>query len=116
MPVTGALFAAGTLAILGLPPFGLFISEWGLVRAGFAARRPWLMAIVLVLLVIAFIGVLRHLNRMLYGTPTAGVPRGETERWLLVPLALCLVILAVLGLTLPPPLASLLQHAVDGAR
>ena len=116
MPVTGALFTAGTLAILGLPPFGLFVSEWGLVRAGFAARRPWLMAIVLVLLVIAFIGVLRHLNRMLYGTPTAGVPRGETERWLLVPLALCLVILAVLGLTLPPPLASLLQHAVDGAR
>ena len=30
-------------------PFGLFISEFALLRAGFAAGRPWLMGIVLVL-------------------------------------------------------------------
>jgi len=116
MPVTGGLFAAGTLAILGLPPFGLFMSEWALVRAGFAAHRPWLMAAVLVLLVVAFVGVLRHLNRMLYGTARADVKRGESERWELLPLALCVVILVVLGLALPAPLASLLQRAVEGGR
>jgi hydrogenase-4 component F len=116
MPVTGGLFAAGTLAILGLPPFGLFVSEWALLRAGFAAGRPWLMGVVLVLLVVAFVGVLRHLNRMLYGPATAGVATGESETWSLVPLALCIAILAVLGLTLPPPLAVLLQRAVEDGR
>src|SRR5215510_6138992 len=35
-PWTGGLFAAGLLALLGLPPFGLFISEFSLFRAGFA--------------------------------------------------------------------------------
>lgn len=116
MPVTGGLFGAGTLAILGLPPFGLFVSEWALVRAGFAADRPWLMGVVLVLLVVAFIGVLRHLNRMLYGPATAGVVTGETEKWSLIPLALCITILAVLGLTLPPTLAVLLERAAEGGR
>jgi len=116
MPVTGGLFAAGTLAILGLPPFGLFVSEWALLRAGFAAGRPWLMGVVLVLLVVAFVGVLRHLNRMLYGPATAGVATGESEAWSLVPLVLCIAILAVLGLTLPSPLAVLLERAVEDGR
>jgi hydrogenase-4 component F len=116
MPVTGGLFAAGTLAILGLPPFGLFVSEWALLRAGFAAGRPWLMGAVLGLLVVAFVGVLRHLNRMLYGPVTAGVATGEGAGWSLVPLALCIAILAVLGLTLPPPLAVLLERAAESAR
>ena len=38
------------LALIGLPPFGLFVSEFLLLRAGFAAGRSWLMGIVLVLL------------------------------------------------------------------
>ena len=37
MPWTGGLFAAGMLALVGLPPFGLFLSEFALFRAGFAA-------------------------------------------------------------------------------
>ncbi len=36
MPVTGGLFAAGMLALAGLPPFGIFFSKFLLVRAGFA--------------------------------------------------------------------------------
>ena len=47
MPVTGGLFAAGMIALIGLPPFGLFLSKFALLRAGFAAGRPWLMAAVL---------------------------------------------------------------------
>ena len=42
-----------------------------------------------------------HLNRMLYGMPTAGVPVGERNRWPLVPLGACVLGLVVLGLTLP---------------
>jgi hydrogenase-4 component F len=113
MPWTGGLFAAGILAVIGLPPFGLFISEFALFRAGFAAGRPWLMGLVLALLAVAFVSMIGHLNRMLYGAPTAGVPVGEEDRWRLVPLGACLVALVVLGVTLPASLQALLRQIVE---
>ena len=71
----------------GLPPFGLFVSEFALLRAGFAAGRPWLMGIVLALLTVAFVGLVRHPNRMLLRA--AARRRGRAARrtaWPLVPL------------------------------
>ncbi|MBI1728981.1 MAG: hydrogenase 4 subunit F [Candidatus Rokubacteria bacterium] len=113
MPWTGGLFAAGVLAVIGLPPFGLFISEFALFRAGFAAGRPWLMGLVLALLAVAFVSMIGHLNRMLYGAPAAGVTVGEGSAWPLVPLGLCMAALVVLGLTLPAPLRTLLTRIVE---
>ena len=113
MPWTGGLFAAGVLAVIGLPPFGLFISEFALFRAGFAAGRPWLMGLVLALLAVAFVSMIGHLNRMLYGAPTAGVTVGEGSAWPLVPLGACAAALVVLGLTLPGPVEVLLTRIVE---
>jgi hydrogenase-4 component F len=113
MPLTGGFFAAGILAIVGLPPFGLFISEFALFRAGFAAGRPWTMALVLALLTVAFVAMIGHLNRMLYGPLTAGVPLGERRAWPLLPLAVCLAILVGLGLTIPAPLERLLTEIAE---
>ena len=113
MPWTGGLFAAGVLAIIGLPPFGLFMSEFAILRAGFSAGRPWLMGIVLALLLVSFISMIGHLNRMLYGPPTEGVAAGEPRPWTLAPLALSVVALVVLGLTLPPSVDSLLKQIME---
>ncbi len=113
MPWTGGLFAAGMLAVIGLPPFGLFISEFALFRAGFAAGRPWLMGLVLALLAVAFVSMIGHLNRMLYGAPSADTAIGEGNAWPLVPLGVCMVALLVLGLTLPAPLQALLAGIVE---
>ncbi|HEY7556782.1 MAG TPA: proton-conducting transporter membrane subunit [Candidatus Binatia bacterium] len=112
MPLTGALFMGGVLAIVGLPPFGLFISEFALIRAGFAAGRPGLMATVLALLAVAFVALLRHSNRMIYGTPPEGITVGEGGSWRIAPLFLSVVVLVVLGLTLPAPLELLLNQVV----
>ena len=113
MPWTGGLFAAGMLAVVGLPPFGLFISEFALFRAGFAAGRPWLMGLVLALLAVAFVSMIGHLNRMLYGAPSPGVTVGEGNGWPLVPLGVYATALVVLGLTLPAPLQVLLERIVE---
>jgi hydrogenase-4 component F len=113
MPWTGGLFAAGVLAVIGLPPFGLFMSEFALFRAGFAAGRPWLMALVLALLTVAFVSMIGHLNRMLYGPPPAGTRVGEGNAWPLVPLGVCMAALVVLGVTLPAPLKTLLEQVVE---
>jgi hydrogenase-4 component F len=113
MPLTGALFAAGVLAAIGLPPFGLFISELALIRAGIAAGRYGLTAAVLALIVLVFVALVRHLNRMLYGAPPAAVPCGEVNRRALVPIAVCLAAVVVLGLTIPAGLARLLTMGAE---
>jgi hydrogenase-4 component F len=113
MPITGRLFAAGMLAIVGLPPFGLFISELTLVRAGFAQGRPWLTAAMLALLALAFVALLGHLNRMLYGEPPAGVAVGERGQWPLALLGACVATLVVLGLATPAPVGALLARIVE---
>lgn len=112
MPLTGGLFAAGALALVGLPPAGLFLSKLALLRAGFATGHGWLMGLVLALLAVAFVAVVGQLNRMLYGPAPAGVPAGETDRWALLPLAICVLVLLGLGIVLPAPLASLLDGIV----
>jgi hydrogenase-4 component F len=114
MPWTSGLFAAGILALIGLPPFGLFISEFALFRAGFTMNHPWLMGTTLALLVVAFVSFIAQLNKMLYGTVPEGVSVGEVDSWgWMVPLCVPLLVLVVLGLTLPTPLAVLLNRIME---
>ena len=87
----GGLFAAGMLAVIGLPPFGMFVSEFALVRAGFAVGRPVVIGLVLALLAIGFVAVIAQLNRMLYGRCRPACRVGEGSRWALLPLAGCAV-------------------------
>lgn len=112
MPWTGGLFAAGMLALMGLPPFGLFISEFALFRAGFAGHHYWLMGTALLLLLVAFISFISQLNKMLYGIVPEGVTIGENSGWRIAPMMLSLAVLVVLGLTLPAPLEALLNQIV----
>ena len=111
MPWTAGLFAVGILALIGLPPLGLFVSEFALFRAGFATKQYGLMGATLVLLVVAFISFINHLNNMLYGPVPEGVNVGELDRrgWL-IPFLAPLSILIILGLTMPAPVGSLLNR------
>jgi hydrogenase-4 component F len=102
MPWTGGAFLAATLALVGLPPFGLFLSELMILRGGLAAGRPLAAGAVLALLVAVFAGMLRTVNRMAYGPGPEEVPAGEAVGWALAPVAASLVLLVLLGLGLPP--------------
>jgi hydrogenase-4 component F len=112
LPWTGALFAAGLMILIGLPPGGLFISEFALFRAGFALNHPWLMGAALALLAVVFVSLIHHLNQMLYGAPSDGAVSGETGGWRIALLFLSVAVLVTLGLTLPAPLATLLNQSV----
>ena len=113
MPWTGAFFAVGLMAIAGLPPSGMFIAEFALVRSGLAAGQWLTMGLVLILLALAFVGVLTHLNRMLFGTPSPEVRVGEIAGWSLVPLAVCLIALVALGVIIPTPLEQLVERIAE---
>jgi hydrogenase-4 component F len=111
-PVVGAAFLSGAIALIGLPPFGPFISEFMIFRAGFAGGPRWVAMAALGLLVAAFAGMLSSVNHMLYGEAPEKIGRGDTIKWSLAPLAVNLCLLLVLGLTLPRALLHALEQAL----
>jgi len=61
--------ALGVIAIAGLPPFGIFLSEFMLVTSTFA-RAPLLAVILVAGLLIAFAALLLRLQQILFGEPS----------------------------------------------
>jgi hydrogenase-4 component F len=111
MPRTARSFLVAMLALMGLPPFGLFVSELMIFRAGFDAGHPLVAAAGIALVVLAFAGLLRSLHRMLEGD--APVTVRETSTWpSLVPLAVAMVLLVFTGVAWPPGFAAALDRVV----
>jgi hydrogenase-4 component F len=110
LPVTGRGFLLGVLALMGLPPFGLFTSEVMIFAAGFREGHPWAATAGLVLLVVAFGGLLRAAHAMLFGSPPGIAPAGGG--WITaLPMAAALVVLVLTGVAWPPGLAAALDLA-----
>ncbi|MBW4050315.1 MAG: hypothetical protein HIU85_02475 [Proteobacteria bacterium] len=107
MPVAGLLWIAGAVAITGAPPFGLFLSEFTILRAGLAGPNAWAAFVMLALLIVIFIGFLNHFRAMYFGEhpQMAAVekhPRmSGTAFWCVLPMWLALVPLLALGLWWP---------------
>lgn len=98
-PVLAVGLALGVIAIAGLPPFGVFTSEFMLVSSSFA-RQP-LIAVVLVFgLLVAFGALVLRLQDVLFGEPSG--PAGEV-RATYVPLFVHIAIVLIAGLWLPEP-------------
>ena len=98
-PVLAVGLALGVFAIAGLPPFGVFTSEFMLVSSSFS-RQP-LLAIVLVLgLLVAFGALILRLQQVLFGEGSG--PTAEVKATY-VPLFLHLAIVLMAGLWLPEP-------------
>ncbi len=112
MPWTGGLFAVGILALVGLPPFGLFVSEFLLVRAAVMTRHLWLAGTMLVLLLTAFVALVSHVGPMLYGDAPAEIPIGDADGWTIAALAVPAALLVLLGVVLPTPLSGLIHRSV----
>ena len=110
MPRTGTAFLAGMVALMGLPPFGLFTSEVMIFGAGFRGGRGASAALGLAILVAAFAGLLRATQTMCYGVPERE-PAPEAAGWRAVlPIGLALALLVATGLAWPPGLAAALSR------
>ena len=60
----------GTLAILGMPPFGVFASEF-LILTTAMREQPWATPFLLVALGVAFAAVFSKVQPMVFGETTA---------------------------------------------
>lgn len=101
-PLLGWGFVVAVAAIAGLPPLGLFMSEF-LVVTSAMARQPWLAVPVVVGLLTAFGALAWRLQQLAFGEPRG--PSAPIEASL-APLYLHLAPVLVAGLWLPGPLVA----------
>lgn len=115
MPVTALLWMTGILAICGMPPFSLFMSELsvlqGLLHYGLIPAMAYLF-----LLGVVFIGMVTPALRMCGGRPPHGIaPSVWESSFLTLPPALLLALVLVLGLYMPDWVNKVLQDAAAAA-
>lgn len=136
-PWTGALLTLGGLALVGTPPFNIFLSEflivWGALATPLAQERaaayspPWVnqvvtpdfqswtipLAIGLFMLstTLIYYGLVRHLAELvLHKMP--GLTRLK-EGWGLFPVIILFVFVVLLGVWIMPPLSRLIWESVQ---
>jgi len=106
-PAVGWGLLIGVAAIAGFPPFGVFTSEFLLLTATMQSA-PWFTVALLLGLAVAFAGLFRHLQPMVYGT----VPEGQQPVPAnMIPVLIHLGLVLWLGLAIPAFLAHWLDRA-----
>ncbi len=100
-PTIGWGLMIGTLAILGLPPFGVFASEF-LILTTAMRQQPWATPILLMALGVAFAAIFSRVQSMVFGETKA---RRLPHQPALLPVFAHLAIVLALGLYIPPYLA-----------
>ncbi|MFZ5862907.1 MAG: proton-conducting transporter membrane subunit [Nitrospirota bacterium] len=132
-PWTATAFLIAALALVGMPPLAMFVSEFSILAAlatrVYAAdsihlgrfltimiadevRNLALVTGFLVIAVVVFGGFMYRVAGMVSGDPPEGVPRGEKLGLSHLPFALSIGALVVLGVTIPWPLRDLMGMAV----
>jgi hydrogenase-4 component F len=112
MPWTGPMFLAAALALSGLPISGVFRSEFQIVSGGFAHPSYVWVALLIVLVNVAFLGVIWHVGRMTLSAATGRwSQRREMSWWMVAAMLVCLVVVVGIGLHVPASLHELLSNA-----
>ncbi len=104
-PVLGWGLALGVLAIAGMPPFGVFMSEFLVVTSTFA-HSPGLALLLVFGLLVAFGALLLRLTGFLFGEPTGEMKPAEAS---FVPLYAHMALVLIAGVHLPGPIVTWFQ-------
>ena len=108
-PLLGGIFGFGLVALLGLPPFSLFVSELNMIRGELAVGLGWAAGLSLLAMAVIFAAVMAHGRHLLLGGGPDARP-SATSRLVGIPLVGGLVACAAFGLS-AWPLQSLLAAA-----
>jgi hydrogenase-4 component F len=105
-PLLGWTLVAGVAAIAGLPPFGVFMSEFLVLTSTFA-RAPALAIILALGLLLAFGALLLHLGAVAFGEPTG---EATPVRASYLPIFAHLALVLAAGLYLPGAMVAWFQN------
>jgi hydrogenase-4 component F len=107
-PTIGWGLMLGSLAILGMPPFGVFASEF-LILTTAMRDHPWATPFLLTALAVAFAGIFSKVQPMVFGETSA---RRLPHSPAILPVFVHLGIVLVLGFYIPHYLADWYRQAV----
>jgi hydrogenase-4 component F len=108
-PTIGWGLLLGSLAILGMPPFGVFASEF-LILTTAMREHAWATPFLLIALGVAFAAIFGKAQGMVFGDTTAQrLPHSPA----LVPVFVHLALVLMLGLYIPPYLAAWYRQAAQ---
>jgi hydrogenase-4 component F len=105
-PVLGWGLIAGVAAIAGLPPFGVFTSEFLVVSSTFA-REPLLAILFVFGLLISFGALFLRVTSVAFGEPIGATGPVKASY---VPMFAHLALVLIAGVYLPGPLVAWFQH------
>ena len=107
----GAALLVSLLALIGVAPFSIFMSEYQLLRAAMGAGAWLALILFLAASSVVFVSALRHLIDMVFGTPKATDWVGR-DGVLAVPMVVVAIgLLLLLGVWMPLSLATAIRRA-----
>jgi len=112
-PFSGVLLMVGFLAMGGIPPFNVFLSEFLTVTAGVKAGYGWLMVVCLIFLTVILASFVRVISGSILGPAPGGMSRGDPSAWTLAPLAVLLALMLAIGVHVPGPMVQLMSDATE---
>ncbi len=111
LPFTAAAALVGLLSLVGMPPFGIFMSKLMILSACFQKGLYVPAALLLFFLAVVFGALIYHVSALIFGHKPNGVAFGaEAFGMKLVFVSLALLLL-LLGVMMPTPLQALLVSA-----
>jgi hydrogenase-4 component F len=108
-PALGWGLVVGVAAIAGLPPLGIFMSEFLVVSSTFA-RQPLLAMVLVVGLLVAFGALMLRLTSVAFGEPRGSTQPAQASY---VPMFAHLALVLVAGVYLPAPIVAWFQHVAQ---
>jgi hydrogenase-4 component F len=108
-PFTGWCLLLGVMSIVGMPPFGIFISEF-LILTIAVKTAPILSALLLIGLAVAFAAILSKAQQMVSGPPREGLSPVKVAG---IPIVLHITLILILGLYIPTLLSKWIYMAVE---
>ncbi len=108
---TSIFLAAGVLAIIGMPPFSLFVSEFAILNAAFVQENHAMVTVVLLAIVVGFGALVFQLQRMLGGEDTSQKAPviAKTE---IMAMAICACVVLGMGVHLPTAFVGMIHRAM----
>ncbi len=113
LPFSGLMFAVGTFALLGFPPFGSFIAEMLILAGVVQAGKLVTFTLMCSMLTVIFVATGRTVFPMLWGQPDHRLPTVR-ETWVAaLPKVGFVVALVLLGVYTPAPISQLLLQVAQ---
>lgn len=116
MPLTALLLGLAALAVSGLPPFGLFVSELTVIAGGFTSHHTWVSVVILTSLIVVFCGVLNKLAGLLLGRNDDERPPEAISASNVAAMSLPLGTLLLFTVWLPGSVRQLMEQAANIVR